>query len=132
MNKYECILLIDDDPVNNFITKRLLEKSGIAREIQAISNGMAGIQFIKEYTQKNGRYPELILLDINMPVMDGADFMRNIKEFSPQFQEQTQVVVLTTSSDPRDVENMTNLGVKNFIAKPLTNEKLLNLLNAVN
>jgi CheY-like chemotaxis protein len=67
--KLNTILLVDDDPINNFINQRLLEKMNIAGEVKVVMNGVEGIKCLHDHCFKTSISPDLILLDINMPIM---------------------------------------------------------------
>lgn len=115
MKNFECIVLIDDDTINNFITRRLLTSS--SNEIYDFVNAIEAIEFIQNYFIERGKYPDLIVLDINMPIMNGFEFMERIKELNIPL---LNVIVLTTSDVYDDLEKMKKLGVRDFIIKPLT------------
>ncbi|MFN6945542.1 MAG: response regulator [Cytophagaceae bacterium] len=120
---FNTILLVDDDYVNNFITERLLRKSGLAREVKAVRNGEEALTYLAE--AKN-TLPELILLDINMPEMDGIDFL---KYFKKMILDKNVRVILLTGSINSDYENtLANLGFPDIIPKPFTEEKLWEVL----
>src|SRR6478736_2176562 len=115
MNKIKTILLVDDDSINNFLNRRLLEKMDVAEEIKVVNNGEEGIKCLYEHCFKTKQSPELILLDINMPVMDGFEFINAFNELNFQNKNDVTIAVLTTSSNPKDRDKMQKLGVKNYL-----------------
>lgn len=123
MPLFNSILLVDDDFVNNFITERLLRKSNISKEVKAVRNGEEALTFLSE--QKN-YCPDLILLDINMPEMDGIKFIRNFKKMV--LDKNVRVILLTGSLNPKDKESLNNLGFPDIMIKPFSEEKLKNTL----
>jgi CheY-like chemotaxis protein len=129
--KVNTILLVDDDNVTNFINERLINKLNIAQNVKVTSNGEEGITFIKEYCQTGNLCPEIIFLDINMPVMDGFEFIRAFEELKEVITNKTKIVILTTSTNANDIEKLKYLGNFDFINKPLTEEKLFNCLTKV-
>jgi CheY-like chemotaxis protein len=129
MEKIRGILLIDDDFINNFINQDLLKNLGLSNEITDLVNPEGAMEFLKSCEAKSKNCPELILLDIGMPELDGFQFMQEFNELTFPNADRVQVVVLTTSTNPRDKERMEALGIKNFIIKPLTEESLQKVLD---
>jgi CheY-like chemotaxis protein len=121
---FNSILLVDDDYVNNFITERLLRKSGIAKEIKAVRNGEEALTYLSE---EINYCPDLILLDINMPEMDGINFLKNFKTMV--LDKNIRIVLLTSSVNVKDREMLNDLGYQDIMMKPFTQEKLMNALN---
>jgi CheY-like chemotaxis protein len=130
MGKINSMLLIDDDKITNFINTYLLKNLKISEELIVMSNGSEGLEFLRDRSSRKKMCPEIILLDINMPITDGFDFAKAFKELSFINNKNIQIIVLTTSSSPRDIEKMKTLGVKDFINKPLTSEKLMKVIAA--
>lgn len=120
---FNSILLVDDDYVNNFITERLLKKSGIAKEIRAVRNGEEALTYLSE---EINYCPDLILLDINMPEMDGINFLRNFKKMV--LDKSIRIILLTSSVNPKDQEMLSKLGYEDLMLKPFTEEKLQEIL----
>lgn len=124
------ILLVDDDNITNFINKRLISKHLENPKIEVALNGEEGIDYIKDNCNSADRVcPELILLDINMPVMDGIEFLSIFNKMDFNNKENVKVAILTTSSNQKDVDKVKNLGDFEYINKPLTEAKLKNLLS---
>ncbi|MBX9853667.1 MAG: response regulator [Cytophagaceae bacterium] len=126
MIKLNTVLLIDDDVVNNFINTILFEKLGICKNIHISKNGQDGLQYIIEKSRKRDQYPDLVLLDINMPVMDGFDFVEKLNDLN--LNHQINIVVLTTSTRSKEEEKMKGLGIGRFYRKPLSEEKIKHLM----
>jgi CheY-like chemotaxis protein len=131
MRTIKSILIVDDDDINNFINERLLHKLQIADEITVTNNGSDGIKCLQDHCFKSALSPELIFLDINMPVMDGFEFLKEFHKIEFRNKDQVTIAVLTTSSDVRDKEKMEQLGVKHYLNKPLTEEKILKFMSEI-
>jgi CheY-like chemotaxis protein len=115
------ILLIDDDTINNFVSENVIKKMNIAHYIEKKLNGRDGLDFIEQ------NKPDLILVDINMPVMDGMEFL---SEFNKINKEQKMVVYLmhTAPITPAQKEKISKVHLNGNIEKPLNKEKLAKVL----
>jgi len=132
--KLNCILLVDDNDSDNFIHKRVIEKAGIANCIEIALNGKEALEFLvtkgkcgkpdSSYSQ-----PDLIFLDINMPVMNGWEFLEAYQKLDDIQKGKVVIVMLTTSLNPNDMAMAEkNLGSGCFQYKPLTPEALSGIM----
>lgn len=124
MKKFDSILLIDDDPISNFLTERLLLKMQVSDDVKIALNGIQALQMIEDHCGQGRPCPDLILLDINMPVMSGIDFLHLFKQKNFKGSDTAHVVVLSTSTHHKDQKQINELGVKHILQKPLTESKL--------
>lgn len=117
------IVLVDDQPIANFITKKLLELEGMDENVKDFTNPVKAYEFIE-------KKEELILfLDLNMPEMSGWDFLDKMKEKGLNF----QTIILTSSSSDLDREKAGNYTfVMDYVVKPLTREKFSQLFFIAN
>jgi CheY-like chemotaxis protein len=128
MRKLKTILLIDDDPINNYINKRLLEKLAIADSVKVVRNGKEGIDFIKTACKPDEMMcPEFIILDNQMPVMDGMEFMENLNKENFINRDEVVILCLAAASTEVDIEKLKKLGVQEFTNKPLSKEIVLEI-----
>ena len=126
-NKNDVILLVDDDPDDLHMTRRALEKSGFVFEIYSVGDGEEMLDFLRHV----GKFappapsprPALILLDLNMPKMDGREALAEIK--SDKDLLRIPVVVMTTSAAEQDILRAYDLGSNSFISKPITLAELV-------
>lgn len=123
MYQFNTVLLVDDDYVNNFVTERLLKRANIAKTIKSVRNGEEALTFLSE--EKND-CPELIFLDVNMPEMDGINFLKYFKKMI--LEKKIRVILLTGHVGPKQKTTLQDLGFPNVIEKPLTEEKLFAML----
>lgn len=124
MHPYYSILLIDDDPINNLINRRLISKIDVSDKIEEYLEAERAIERIHEL---QGKEKLLILLDINMPVMNGWDFLNR---YMDEFKDRSdKIVMLSSSIDFQDRQKALNYEiVDNFLEKPLTPEKMKSIL----
>ena len=133
-NNNRSILLIDDDVIFNLITKKLFRKAGCSNPIDVVSNGEEALDYLKKILNSDkgnlSPKPKLILLDINMPVMDGFEFLKAFGEFPKNHTKNIYVVMLTSSLSQMDFEKAENSPfISDFISKPLNLEKIKILLD---
>lgn len=124
MQLYKSIILVDDDPINNLINKRLITKLSITEKVDEFLEAEKALQKLKTMDPKE---PTLILLDINMPVMNGWDFLNiYLKEFP---ERKDEIFVLSSSIDLQDRHKAMQYSVvKGFVEKPLTPEKIKDIV----
>jgi CheY-like chemotaxis protein len=135
MKKLRGILLIDDDDTNNFLNHRLLSRMKVTDHIKDFRNGKQALEYLSSLNQENTGVinpedfkPALILVDINMPVMDGFEFLAQFDKMDPAFREDVVLALLTTSEHSQDTERAAASNVT-YLTKPLTTEKVQELLS---
>lgn len=128
-----CILLIDDDGAINFIHRHILKKSGKVNYVEVALNGLEALNYLSAAGSDINPMPDLILLDINMPVMDGWDFIEAYTEMAKERSLTIPVVMLTTSYNPDDREKAANYPfIVDFKNKPLSQHMLAELEKLTN
>lgn len=129
-DKLKTILLVDDDVPTNHLHKLVIRKLDCAENIVMARTGAEAIDVLTK-PDENGNYlvPELIFLDINMPVMNGWEFLEAYKKLELDQQGKFVVVMLTTSLNPDDQSRANELPqVQDFVSKPLTTDILRKIL----
>lgn len=124
---YKSVLLVDDDKVSCFINERILKTFGVTALIHTVNNGQEALNFIQENNNNHERFPDLILLDLHMPVMNGFEFMEDFSKLSYQG-EVPKILILTSSANPVDREKVEQYPILGYMNKPLRFEELNKVL----
>ena len=134
MKKLNSVLLIDDDVATNFISTMLIKKAGITDHIETVLNGREALDYLTnsgKYEKSDSIFPQpmLIILDINMPVMDGWEFAEAISKLEENQKGKIVIVMLTSSLNPDDKQKASNLpSISGFQNKSLTMESLTSIM----
>jgi len=129
MKKLDCILLIDDDVPTNFYNRKIIEQQNCTEHVEVCTSAEDGLEFLKsKFKDGLPPQPELIFLDINMPGMDGWEFLDAYNALPAPQKGKVMVVMLTTSVNPDDEKKALEKGIKGFARKPLNAEMLENLI----
>ncbi|MDB5234386.1 MAG: hypothetical protein JWR44_1379 [Hymenobacter sp.] len=131
MQKLASVLLVDDNATSNFLHELLLSQMEVAERIEVTENGAEALALLVcAYAAPAGTpYPALILLDVNMPVMDGTAFLEAYLQLSPVQQQASVIVLLTTTVHERELQRLRQLPVAGLVSKPLTRDKIHDLLH---
>ena len=132
--RLNCVLLIDDDEPTNVLHQIILEEVGIVKDIQVAQSGYEGIDYLKSCLANinniQPRLPELIFLDINMPGMNGFEFLDEYRKLGIEEQEEVKIIMLTTSLNPDDEEKSKLINeVSSYQNKPLTENMVTQIFN---
>ena len=126
MKKLESILLVDDDQVCNYINEDIIRVLNAGIKVDTALNGEIALDFLNEHSNNS---PQLILLDLNMPVMDGFEFLDEFKKLPEKIRERIAIVILTSSDYEKDIERARQYHVVSaYITKPLTPEKMVSIM----
>lgn len=129
-----CILLVDDDDVTNYLNKLLIKKSGIDVHVEVALNGMMALEYLTSTGIYNGNKtfpkPGLIFLDINMPRMNGWEFLDEYKKLEDEQKGGIVIAMLTSSNNTDDeITAKDEYGLPAYIYKPLTLSKFEEIVN---
>jgi CheY-like chemotaxis protein len=122
------VLLVDDDRIFNLLSKKTLERMDLVNQIHTALNGQDALDLINEYFQGSRTLPDIILLDLNMPILDGFGFIEAFRMLNLPGKESVKIVIVTSSQDPKDVERAESLGIQKYLVKPLTEKDLWSAL----
>jgi CheY-like chemotaxis protein len=128
--KSVSILLVDDDEINNFISVKLIKKTLVNTEIRTCLNGKFAIDQLIEIQESNpADLPDYILLDINMPIMNGWEFLEEYERLKIDPKGKTKIYIISSSVFNNDINKAKSYPlVKDFISKPLSVDKIRELL----
>jgi len=125
-NRYKTCLLIDDNYIDNFVTRRILEGSNFADKVIVTQSATEAIQSLRSGSVQ----PDVIFLDIRMPLMGGFEFLQEYEKIDIQGKDNIKIFMLSSSLDPADMKkSINNKYITQFIHKPLT-QKALDEINS--
>jgi len=118
-------MLVDDNDTDNFISKRIIEITKFAKRVEVKNSGKSALDYLRENQDNIGDLPNLIFLDINMPIVDGFVFLYEFEKFNETIKDKCKVIILSSSDNKRDIDKIVNNNhVIKFITKPLTETAL--------
>jgi CheY-like chemotaxis protein len=120
MNRnYKLTFIIDDDPVFVLLFKKIMLKIGQFETVLNFENGQLGLDALIEKFNNNEPFPDIIFLDINMPVMDGWEFLKALEKY--KFKDELNIYMVSSSIDPTEIKKSKKFKtVKRFISKPVS------------
>ncbi|HCM77152.1 MAG TPA: response regulator [Cytophagales bacterium] len=114
-------MLVDDNDTDNFISKRIIEITKFSKRVEVKSSGKSALDYLKDNQNNPGELPNIIFLDINMPIVDGFVFLYEFEKFNELVKNKCKVIILSSSDNKRDIDKIVNNNhVIKFITKPLT------------
>lgn len=126
MSKLNTILLVDDNEMTNFMHRVIIEKIGCTDKISIVENGEEALAYL---TNPQNATPDLIFLDINMPVMNGWEFLEEYQDLDDSKKAKIVLFMLTTSMNPSDKQKADSNGeVRGYINKPLSSSKIKTII----
>ena len=126
--KLDKVVLIDDDEVANFIYGKVIANAEISQDITTFQSASDGLDYINRCIEGKEKLPQIIFLDINMPVMNGWDFLNEYKKVPTHIRNQINIFMLSSSLYQEDIDKAKSFKeVNDYITKPLTKEKLLEI-----
>jgi CheY-like chemotaxis protein len=126
------VLLVDDDEIFNLLNTKSIQRVGIPAHIHTATNGKQAIDLINEYFQGTSILPDIILLDLNMPIMDGFSFIEAFRSIPLPMVKLVKIVIVTSSDNPEDIVRARELGIDKFMTKPVTDSDLALILSGLN
>lgn len=124
MAKFSDVLLVEDDPITIMVCDRIIKMTSFAERVTSCENGKIAIDYLTSLKEHQSA-PEIIFLDINMPVMNGWDFLEEFEKVKTEFLTLPRIYLLSSTVDPEDYRKAKSFTLVNdFISKPLSREAL--------
>lgn len=132
MRKVNTLYLVDDDDIFQFLTRRIIEETKLVKEIKVFSNGLRALEFLKSVQDTPEALPEIILLDLSMPIMDGWDFLEEYIMLRPFLGKKISIYIVSSSIAPSDIRRAQSISeVTDYIIKPVTVEKFEEIVRSL-
>lgn len=128
MYKFSTVMIIDDSEMDNFLNKMILETMHYSEKIITYTNPVHALNYFKEQvnaSQDMVRIPQVVFLDINMPIMSGFDFLEQFKQLPDNVKTGVKFYVISSSEDPEDLEKIKGYdNILKYLYKPLNKEDI--------
>src|SRR5690606_14155378 len=129
MNRVKSLTLVDDDDIFVFLTRKVIEQTKLVDLIKVFENGLEAINFLKENKDNVSALPEIILLDLSMPIMNGWQFLEAYTKLYPSIGKKITIYICSSSISPDDISRAQAINeVSEYIIKPITKDKLIDLI----
>ncbi len=124
MRNFRSVLLIDEDTTNNLIVQKLASNTDFSDDLTICTSAKDALEFLSETAVSKGKMPDLIFLDIRMPVMSGWDFLDAYQKIKKNIKLDIPILIMSSSNNPEDLKKAdTYPEVKGYYVKPITMSK---------
>lgn len=133
MHRAETVIaVVDDDKIFQIIASRSIKATSFGGKILQFTNGSEAIDYLEEHATHAEELPDVLFLDINMPLMDGWMFMEDFSELKHRIKKPIRIYMVSSSIDPKDIERAKAIrDIKDYITKPISQQKFAELLAEV-
>jgi CheY-like chemotaxis protein len=129
VKKIDTLCLVDDDDIFQFLTSEIIRTTDLVNQIKIFSNGSEAIDFLKKVKDYPAKLPDIIFLDLFMPIMDGWGFLNEFILLRPNLKKKITIYIVSSSIDPADLQRAKSFSdVTDFIIKPITEKKIINTI----
>lgn len=129
MKDIKTLTLIDDDNIFVFLTKKTIQLTNLVDLIKVFENGLDAINYLKENRDNPEVLPEIILLDLSMPIMNGWQFLEEFTKINPTIGKKITIYICSSSISHDDITRAKSINeVSDYIIKPITKDKLIDLI----
>lgn len=125
------ICIIDDDSIYQYTITKTIKAYNLANDIMVFSDGEEALDFFIRNLDSSENLPDIILLDINMPIMDGFQFMEEYIKIKPRVGKKISIYMVSSSVDSNDIEKAKRIGeISDYIIKPIKPGELISIVNS--
>lgn len=129
MTTLKTLTIVDDDDIFVFLTTKIIEQTNLVDLIKVFGNGLDAINFLKENKNNVDALPDIILLDLSMPIMNGWQFLEEYNKLNPTIGKKITIYICSSSISPDDITRAKTISeVSDYIIKPITEDKLIDLI----
>lgn len=129
MTTLKTLTIVDDDDIFVFLTTKIIEQTNLVDLIKGFGNGLDAINFLKENKNNVDALPDIILLDLSMPIMNGWQFLEEYNKLNPTIGKKITIYICSSSISPDDITRAKTISeVSDYIIKPITKDKLIDLI----
>ncbi len=129
MEKVKSLAIIDDDNLFVFLIKKAISLANVVENINVFNNGLDALNYMKENTMDPEKIPDVIFLDLSMPVMDGWQFLEEFVKLMPAMTHKVRIYIVSSSISPHDISRARAISaVSDFLIKPISRERLIDLV----
>ncbi len=132
MNKPFIVCIVDDDEIYQFTVTRTIEFHKLAKKVLVFSDGELAIQFLIDNIDHYEHVPDIIFLDLNMPIMDGWQFIEEYISIKPRIGKKIIIYIVSSSVDPIDLDRAKKVSeISDYLIKPITPDKLHDIIRSL-
>lgn len=126
------ICIIDDDEIYQYTVTRNIESQKLAKKILVFSDGEEAMQFLIDNVSNSSNIPDIIFLDINMPIMDGWQFLEEYINIKPKLGKAVTIYMVSSSVDEADIQRAKKISeISDYLIKPISPDKLKSVIKAI-
>jgi len=130
MNKKLIFGIVDDDDIYRYTIQRTIRDLDLSEKNLIFTNGEQALQFLLDHTDSAGELPDVLLLDVNMPIMDGFEFMKEYENIASNLVKKIVIFMISSSVNPVDIDRAKNFpGITDYIVKPIEPGKLQRIIS---
>jgi CheY-like chemotaxis protein len=128
----KSILLIDDDPIFVYLTRRIIASTNCPCDINEFTDGELALEHLRRMAEQPDALPDVIFLDLSMPVMDGWEFLKEYALLKPAIRKEISLYIVSSSISPQEVERSKSYTVvADFLIKPVERGKIVEIMTGV-